>query len=223
MDIILNGYRYIKAGNKYADGVPNHIERLFVIGSSGVGKISLVNYIRDNAACYRHGLLQVPLRYITRPARKNDDVVENCHVNHEAFQTHVQDGTIDFHWQRDLGADTYERYGFAAARKNIMPLYSCNMALVKDGNGLAPADTLENGLIIGVYAANEMRVDRFSKRSPDVLANRKEAEKRLSDDPAIVFEKSHIVLDNSYPLEDVGREFVTFLEKLFEGRPGKIA
>ena len=212
---MIKDFLFLHPGKKWPDLKSGQIEKIYVIGSTGVGKTTLVNYIKDKTNFIKQGILQVPLRYITRPARRNDDIIENRHVTQEEFDHHLAQGDIGVHWRRDLGGQHFERYGFAALRTNAVPLYSANMALVRSDAQLLPDDSLENSLIIGVYLPADIRFDRFAKRSPDVLLNKAEAEKRLSDDPRAVFDFCHVVVDNQHPIEETGAELARFLERLF--------
>lgn len=202
----------LKYGQKWEDADIGNIKRIFIIGSSGVGKTSLVNFLKSYPDLADK--VHVPLRYITRPARQNDDLQENRHVDYEIFQELVDKDEINIHWQRDLGGNQYERYGFASIHGNKMPLYSANMALVKADNAIAPSDILENSLLIGVYLPEDKRIERFSARSPDVMQRKEEIQKRFSDKTDDVFDTCHIVVDNQSNINIVGEELCRFISKI---------
>ena len=72
-------------------------ESIVVVGSSGSGKTTLVNGLRTPEYADK---LVIPHRYITRPARLGDDLVENSHLDQDNFQARVNEGKINPHWKR---------------------------------------------------------------------------------------------------------------------------
>jgi ribose 1,5-bisphosphokinase PhnN len=146
--------------------------------------------LRDH---YRDGLA-IPLRYITRPKRKNDDLVENQPVALNAFQDFIKQGRIDVWWQRPMEGSRVEHYGFAAvSRPEKLKIYSANNAIVRDKN--AKLEKLGNYKILAMKAEHAVRADRLSKRSPDLSPA--EIEYRLGDDASDVIQKADYVIDNS--------------------------
>lgn len=179
--------------------IPHVVRRIFIIGSSGVGKTSLVNSVRQQG-------FYVPKRYITRAGRLNDDIVENEHVTHKKFQELIDKNVIDIHWQRDLGRQEKERYGFARTDNDRITIYSANMALVANDSALIPQDILKEGLFIGISLPQELRSERFKKRSPDL--GEQELRLRLQDDPENVRKYAHFVIDNRLSFSDVAPVFL---------------
>lgn len=139
---------------------------LVVVGSSGSGKTTLVNGLRTPAFEDR---VVIPHRYITRPHRLGDDLVENSHVDHPTFQSRVFAGLIDPHWERLLDGGRVERYGFDATidADERLRVYSANNAFLRDMNP-SVARTLRNGFVVVAMAAQESRNTRLGDRSPDM-------------------------------------------------------
>jgi guanylate kinase len=90
-------------------GLPK-IDSLVVVGSTCSGKTGMVRSLRDHYG----DNLAIPLRYITRPRRKNDDLVENHPIPLTEFQNLIDQSRIDVWWQRPMEGSRIEHYGFAA-------------------------------------------------------------------------------------------------------------
>ncbi len=54
------------------------IDSVAVVGSTCSGKSTIADAIRQAVAL--KGLVHVPMRYITRPKRKQDNTIENTHL-----------------------------------------------------------------------------------------------------------------------------------------------
>ena len=143
------------------------VRSVIVVGSSGAGKTTLVNSVR-NTEYSEH--LTIPKRYITRPPRSNDDLGENSHIDLEAFFQKVTTKEIDPHWQRTFETNRVEHYGFATqpADKRLKVL-SANNAFLRDQNP-SVLRTLQDGLVVVVSSAESTRRKRLAQRSPDMHA-----------------------------------------------------
>src|ERR1700722_3442378 len=106
-------------------------ESLVVVGSSGTGKTTAVNGLRIPQYADR---LVIPHRYITRPQRAGDDLTENSHLSHRAFELNARAGIFSPHWQRILEDERVERYGFdtVAPKDTRLKVYSANNAFLRD-------------------------------------------------------------------------------------------
>jgi ribose 1,5-bisphosphokinase PhnN len=150
-------------------------ESVVIVGSSGSGKTTLVNGLR---VPHYADKLAIPARYITRPARQGDDMVENRHVSHEVFQTGVDDGTILPHWSRTLDGGRVERYGFDKVNDDRLRVYSANNAFLRDPNPSIET-VLRSGLVVHVMASEIERSNRLDERSPDMASAERQV--RLAD------------------------------------------
>lgn len=141
-------------------------ESLVVVGSSGTGKTSIVSGLR--APAYAQHLV-IPHRYITRPQRVEDDLVENSHLSHGAFEFNVRAGMVSPHWQRILEDERVERYGFdkAVPTDTRLRVYSANNAFTRDRNETVQC-VLASSLVIMLHADADVREQRLGLRSPDM-------------------------------------------------------
>lgn len=168
------------------------IDSLIVVGSTCSGKTGLVRALRD----FYGDRLIIPLRYITRPQRQNDDLVENRPVPNEVFQDLLDKKLIDVWWKRSMEGDRVELYGFATAEnpKNKLRIYSANNDFLRDEQ--AHLENIGNYKVLAIKADHKIRAERLHKRSPDLRME--EVEYRLGDDGIDVIEKADFVIDNSY-------------------------
>ncbi len=169
---------------------------IVIIGSSATGKTSLVNEFRKQKNEYI-----VPMRYITRPSRQNDDLGENNHVSAQEFDTLVKNGKINIYWSRQL-VHGIERYGFETVHNTGKTVvYSGNNAMLRDEALIAPANFKQNCLAVLLTCSYSIRLERITRRSPDMSTA--ERDMRLNDDGLDLVEKVHILLssDNATPNE----------------------
>ena len=90
--------------------LPAKIESVIVMGESGTGKTTLVNALRValETDASLDDRLTIPKRIITRPRRKNDDLIENMFVTPRRFDDLIARGAVSLHWERELeGTKTY--------------------------------------------------------------------------------------------------------------------
>lgn len=152
------------------------------------------------------GLIEVPKRYITRPQRAKDNIVENAFVTPEEFQAKAEGGEIGLYWIRKMEGDREERYGFHRTVGDAIPVYSGNNALYNNPESVRPEDMLKNALMLGVYAPDEVRKERLVSRSPDLLKDRpEEVAYRLGDSSENMLPHIHVLLDNHGQHEQVSR------------------
>lgn len=70
--------------------------RLFyLMGASGTGKDSLLNYLREHLP--PHARVELPRRYITRPANSGGE--EHCEITPRQFQRRQTAGDFAMHWR----------------------------------------------------------------------------------------------------------------------------
>jgi hypothetical protein len=163
---------------------------IIVVGSSGNGKTTLVNGLRAHDDQFIF-----PKRFITRPRRKGDDLVENEHVRPDRFDHLLGTGGIGIAWSRPLGKTRVERYGFESTEPDPdrIVVYSANNALLRDENAMVPSGFFEDCFIVLVKAPDDIRRDRMFGRSPDIA--HEEMDIRIRDNGLDLVPKAHLVID----------------------------
>lgn len=194
--------------------LPAKPQAVIIVGSSGAGKTTLVNFIKNETDLVEKGIVTVPKRFITREKRDGDDLDENKHVTWDVFLAGTMDGTIPVFWERNLGGEKKERYGFESVPdSSSITLYSANNAMVEPGSGLSPTNLLENALIIGLHVPDAERWERFSK---DIITKETaQANIRKSDHADNVFKYADLIIrNNKGMLEQTGQSLERILRKL---------
>lgn len=191
------------------------IEGIVIVGSSAVGKSVIVHAIR-NSRCLARSDVSVPRRYITRPKRRGDTAVENCHVSEAEFLRKVKSGHIGLRWTRKMEGDREERYGFEITKNMCFPVFSGNNAFYNNRDSVQPALLRGNLLVVGVYAPDRVREDRLYSRSPDLFRNYPdEVEYRLGDSSENIFDHVDYVVHNYGDYEGVATaEIAKFVSRI---------
>ncbi|MBU1018189.1 hypothetical protein KKA33_04140 [Patescibacteria group bacterium] len=148
------------------------IDSVTVVGSTCSGKSTIVDAIRQDVKLRR--LVDVPMRYITRPKRGQNNTAENTHLNNDEFQTKIDTGNIGLHWVRRMEGDRRERYGFHQTATDKLVVYSGNNALYNNPDSIKPKGALRNTLMLGIYAPDDIRESRLRQRSPDLFKDKPE-------------------------------------------------
>lgn len=195
-------------------------EAVLIVGSTCVGKTTLVEAIRASEL-HREGLVDVPRRFVTRPARRGDCLAENVHISDEEFDRRVARGEVALDWVRPMENESSVRYGFARARRGALPVYSANNAILSTHARLRADGMLAHALVVGVYAPDDVREVRLRRRSPDLCADRPdEVKHRLADPASSILGQAHVIVENHGALEALApREVVTLLERVVAARP----
>ena len=194
-----------------------HIDRIAIVGSSGAGKSTIIAALRGSAL-YRSGIIDIPLRFTTRPTRLNDSKDENVFVSSQAFRAMADAGKFALHWQRIMEGGRLEGYAFARTATGALPVYSANNALYDNADTVRPVDFAQNTLYIGIYAPDTIRARRLAERSPDLSAGRPaEFNHRLADRASNMLPHIDIRVDNFGPNEQVARrEVIKLIEDTYE-------
>lgn len=188
------------------------IDAVVIVGPTCVGKTTLVAAVRDSELCAT-GAVDVPTRFITRPPRAGDDLVENVHVTDDELAARIAAGEVELRWIRRMDGGRTIRYGFARPRAGALPVFSANNAILAADAELLPAASLDHALRIAVHAPSELRAQRLRTRSPDLWAHPDEVAHRLAEptlDAGV-----HVVIDNHGELEPVAKaELVALVRSL---------
>jgi ribose 1,5-bisphosphokinase PhnN len=180
---------------------PQRIDAVVIVGSTCAGKTTICNALR-RSAMVRDGLLAVPPRFLTRPARRHDQPVESIHLSQAEFEDKVVRGDIASCWTRQLESGRWVRYGFPSIEPGRLPVYSGNNALLPRAPGQAAHALAEHALLIGVCAPDPVRARRLQIRSPDLVEERpEEVACRLADSSSSVLGHVHVVVENHGDLE----------------------
>lgn len=171
---------------------PDRPNAIVIIGSTCSGKTTLVQALRDAALAG----VDIPRRFVTRAPRP-DDIADEAAA--------LTDQPICLHWTRTLAGRT-ERYAFAPPAPGTLPVYSANNAIVAN---VQPAGALDDALIVGVFAPDDVRERRLRARSPELCRERPdEARARLAE-PMLA--NCHVVIKNHGEYEARARQEVVDL------------
>lgn len=193
------------------------IESIIFVGSSFVGKTTLVNSIRNamvkNPPAFSS--LVVPQRIITRPKRLHDNLVENDFTSKHHFADLIKRGDLGLHWVRKMGGTRTEWYGFLKTSPKSIAIYSANNAIITNQSSVWPRDILKRSLIIAIYAPEYVRKRRLFQRSPDLVKeNPREVVYRLEDKAINICPQAHIVVKNYGKYEPKAKKYLVSLIKL---------
>lgn len=195
------------------------IESIIFVGSSFVGKTTLVDVIRGaiNEDPDTFGQLRIPKRIITRPQRQNDNLVENEFRTLDEFREMVARGEIGMHWVRKMEGTRTEQYGFLPVESSVIPLYSANNAVLNNRESVEPNNLLEKSLIVAIYAPEDIRRKRLFERSPDLVNEKpEEVGYRLEDRAINMYPGAHIVVKNFGRYEQQTKDdIVAFMKLIF--------
>ncbi len=206
-----NLYIRIREGN--LDNL-REIDSIIIVGSSGAGKSTIVDHMREFSKKEGLELFDYPKRVVTRPQRENDNTLENEFATDESDFQEKTSGGIRWQRQMDLEGNRTEQYGFRPAKPNSIPVYSANNAILREYANLESTNDnfLDNALIILVYADDETRSERLNERSPD-LVNQKpeEVAMRLGDRAISEYPKAHILIRNHEHFEDTAKSTAEYI------------
>lgn len=193
------------------------IESVIFVGSSFVGKTTLVDVIREAVKedPDTFGQLCIPKRIITRPQRQNDNLVENEFRTLDEFREMVVKGEIGMHWIRRMEGTRTEQYGFLPVEPGTIPIYSANNAVINNRESVEPNSLLEKSLIVAIYAPEDIRRKRLFERSPDLVNDKpEEVAYRLEDRATNMYPDAHIVVKNFGRYELQTKDDIVALMKL---------
>jgi len=207
----INGFNSIKRGNRKLTE-NNFFDSIVIVGSSGSGKTTLIKQLRNIDK------LSIPQRLITRPPRKDDDIVENKYISETELLNLAETQKLLFHWTRKMENNREEKYAIVKIQTDAIPLISGNNALFNNFVSVRPQNILDNSLFIGIYAPDEVRLHRLQERSPDLFSTKpNEINYRLGDSSNNIIEHSHIIINNYGDNEIlVLQEFYKFILNLIQ-------
>jgi guanylate kinase len=170
------------------------IDSIIIIGSSWCGKTTIRNIFDRN----KSDTFSLPKRVVTREQRPNDNLEENEFTSDLfSLKKRVKEGYI---WKRDLG-EKIEYYGFEEPKENTVPIYSANNALIREKDSLIgepKEQSIQNALILLVYAPDRERLERNRKRESVYLDDKPEQKKIRSLDSAMsMYTSCHLLVKNS--------------------------
>jgi len=182
-------------------------KRIFITGSSGSGKSTLWNALEENLG----STLAFPTRLISRPARPDDDIKENRHLNFDDFELLFKEKVIEFFWPKFLPNGT-EYYGFEFTDRECM-IYSCNNEFLLNYHFLRThSDLSETGIIVHVKTDVEIRKNRLLKRCKNHNISESELLYRLTFSEDSIIGKYDIIINNN---EDILTTSSNLIDLLF--------
>lgn len=150
---------------------------VFLCGASGSGKSSLLRELRLTLS----DEWSFPVRYTTRPQRKDDDPRENATLSEEQFDDYVHTGKMCIWWTK-TGLAGY-RYGFETT-PNSKRVFGANEELISQrftnvkGIDIRPARQL---CVVYLIADPRVRAARIARRNPSMTSREMKYRTRSSD------------------------------------------
>ncbi|MGB1109777.1 MAG: phosphonate metabolism protein/1,5-bisphosphokinase (PRPP-forming) PhnN [Gammaproteobacteria bacterium] len=177
---------------------------IYLIGASGVGKDSLLNYLRDHPQ--RNGRFSVTMRYITRPETNCSEA--HIELSQETFADYLDDGRFVMNW------DSHGfRYGIG---REIKEQLEQGIAVVVNGSRAylpTASERFENLIPVLVSVPAETLRHRLEARGRD---SAEQIEKRLQRAIELDEGLHHprlIRLDNDGPLEQAGEQLLELIRR----------
>lgn len=218
---LVEGLRSIRLGQ--LDRIPplESLPGIAIVGSTCSGKSTIVDAIRESELT-KSAQIDVPKRCITRPQRKNDNLVENMFLTPEELTAAQDEGKLAFSWVRHMENGRTEQYGFFKPQDGALPVYSGNNALYEHPEDITPSGALEPMLFVGIYAPDEVREERLKERSPDLFRDKPDEVKyRLGDSSKNMLGHVGIVIDkHGHTSRQSEKDVLVFLERLIAARRG---
>jgi hypothetical protein len=211
----LSGLRSLRRGTA-APLARSRPASVVLVGATCAGKSTIAAALRQSDLA-RRGVIEVASRFVTRPARLGDDHRESRSVTMEEFHRLAAAGHLVLHWVRHMENGRIEKYGCGPTAAEAIPVYLGGNGLYDHPESVQPPGVLDGALFLGLVAPFAVRVERLSRRSPDLLKiNPAEVEFRLKFDDASVVRHSHVVADNHGSNEKVvAHELTTLLARVF--------
>ncbi len=123
-----------------------------------------------------------------------------------------------------MEGDREERYGFHCTPSNRLAVYSGNNALYDNLDSIEPRRALQNTLMLGIYAPDDVRAARLQYRSPDLFTDHPdEVAYRLQDSSDNMLPYIHVVVNNHGELEpNVPTEVIRLIELIAQTRRASV-
>ena len=208
---LIEGLGTLSLGGKVFKGGELSFRSMAVVGSSCAGKTTLINEIRNSLFC-KSGKVTVPVRYITRAKRENDDPDENVYISSEEFIKKVENLKIGLYWKKRMDPVREEMFGFDSFPAGTILIYSGNNGLLYSKDSIHPRGIMNTMLLVGVYAPDEVRKKRLLMRSPDLVQDKSgELQYRLADSSEKLFNQVHIIINNYGPQMNNARQDIVDL------------
>lgn len=148
-----------------------------IVGPSAAGKSTVLKALKLSSED-RFGF---PIRYVTRPARQDDDPSENCSLTESQFEQAWQADRLSLRWEKLIPGAPTVHYGFQRTRHRRVILGG-NSDLLLGGTSIRPADGLQLIKFVLIRCELSTRVERLRKRNPELSTDSAEWRKRISDE-----------------------------------------
>ena len=187
-----------------------HGHLFYLMGASGVGKDSLLDYLRAHLP--QPSPVLIPRRFITRPALAGGE--PHLALSHEKFQERLAAGGFAMHWQSHG-----HRYGIGS---DILPLLAQGYQVVVNGSRhyLQTARAIYPSLCpVLVTVSHDQLLQRLVNRGRE---NEAEIEQRLARAEALdsqLKDEELLRLANDGPLEQAGEHLLRIVLQPLSARP----
>lgn len=170
-------------------GIPSGV---CIVGASGSGKSTAVAMLRAMVG----DTVDLPLRYVTRPARSDDDPRENLSLIHSQFEEKWTAGEIFCRWEKPIPGAGTVHYGFATPKRANV-LLSGNSDLLTGASTVRPTDALAFMKYVLLTCEPNTRMNRIASRDPKLRKGSAEWRKRAQDDTTTLVPLCDVVIDTT--------------------------
>lgn len=189
------------------------MRNVFIVGPSCSGKTSLLHHLKQSVPeC------SFPIRIVSRPPRTKDDELENEFLSHEEFRARRHTPDFFVTWERVLGKERTEYYGFRLKDVSFekINIFSANNAFLLYPDTRTPRDVFEThrSSLVACIAPDEVRAVRLKERSPEY--GEEEVSIRIHQESIdALLEKADLVLDSTQgTVEENAAQMKAFLAGL---------
>lgn len=186
----------------------NEKRRIFIIGASGSGKSTIWHEIYS----LKLKNTSLPVRYISRPLRLDDDIIENKNIELDNFEYLFRAKVLEFYWAKYLPEKT-ELYGFPYCPDDVV-IYGCNNEFIFNSASLIlQSDIFINSVKVLVTCSEDERLRRLLNRYTNSNVTKSEYQYRVEiiDKETEIKNKSDLLFINEGDIKSNVNELLNLL------------